>query len=226
MSNFQQPIYLPDLNALQWVQGSPSEFTHRKRLMVLIQPNCPGCLKHAVPVLNDLYQSKQNFDMYCVSTAFEDFQYNTVENIAGLIRDGLLVGDSKIAFGDDDIAPIRSIPLLPVAHDVVIPKEDATKELLDLALEATKQSAREQLLSSSTKQLSSPNHSIHPGVLEKHLSQLGYDVLPERIAQIFWTVRASGTPMWVVHNSDNNEVLGRRFGVQTKESIVSWIEEL
>lgn len=198
------------LDSLHWLQGSPSDLTHNLRLMLLIQPNCPGCHVHAMPVANALFAKTntrtKDFDVYCVSTAFEDFQYNNVES-AQLLLCGKLVGNARDILGE--YADI--VPTMPFAHDILTPQSEASTELLDLALESTKHNAREQL------------KGVMPSdILEARLSMATYEVLPPTIATIFWTVRAQGTPAWVLHTS-NGVILDRTLGHMSEEEIVGWI---
>lgn len=201
---------LPDLKTLPWLQGSPSDLTHNLQLMLLIQPNCPGCHAHAIPVANALHSQKQKkFDIYCVSTAFEDFELNNMDSAALMLK-GSLVGDAQCRLGDYT----DSIPEMPLAHDFLIRQIDASTALLDLALESTKCNAREQL-----------KGVIPTDILESRLSKATYDMLPPKIATIFWTVRAQGTPTWVLHKS-NGEILGKAFGHKSEEDIECWIARL
>lgn len=132
MSNFQPAMILPKLSKLTWLQGSASELTHDVHLLLLIQPNCPGCHMHALPLANSLMQSKRDFDVYCVSTAFEGFEFNTIEAAQQLLN-GKHVGVSKERLGET----ARHVPGMPFAHDVVVATSSAPTELKDLALNAT-----------------------------------------------------------------------------------------
>lgn len=209
MSNFSRPLEAPPLEELQWLQGSPSEdFTHDIQLMLLIQPNCPGCHMHALPAANELMMSKQEFDIYCVSTVFEDFEFNTLEN-ARLLLQGDLVGVAKQQLGPKT----KNIPTMPVAYDDVIDREDLTEGLLALSLESSKQNTREQM-----------EGKVHPGRLEKMLHQATTEMLlPEKVARVFWSVRAFGTPMWVIHRR-SGEVIDRKFGQRSAKELLSWIK--
>jgi len=165
---------------------------------------------HAIPLANELMKSKRDFDIYCVSTAFEDFEYNTEEAARLLLFSGKHVGVAKAQLGE--IA--KHVPTMPFAYDVVVPTEIATKELKDMALEASKNSARKQMEGERS-----------PGLLEQHLSKAGYEVIPLYIAEYFWTVNAMGTPTWVLHKS-NGEILDRRFGQVTEIELLGWIENI
>lgn len=208
MSNFSRPLQVPQLDQLEWLQGSPSDdLTHEVQLLLLIQSNCPGCHTHALPVANELAAAKQEFDVYCVSTAFEDFEYNTIQNARALLQ-GDLVGEAKKQLGPKT----KHIPQMPFAYDEVINKEDLPADMLEIAIEASKQNTREQM-----------EGQVHPGVLEKMLHQANKDMLlPEKVALVFWIVRALGTPFWVIHKR-SGEVIDRKFGQQSATELVEWV---
>jgi hypothetical protein len=210
MSNFSDALLVPPLDTLEWLQGSPSQdITHDVQLLLLIQPNCPGCHVHALPVANELASSKQNFDIYCVSTAFEDFEFNTLESAKLLLHHGRLVGVAKEQLGNIT----EHMPLMPMAYDDVMDKSALSPEMLQVALQAAKQNTREQMTG-----------KIQPGVLEKMLDQAHPDVLlPEKVARVFWSVRALGTPMWILHRR-SGEVIDRKFGQHSSKELLEWIQ--
>jgi hypothetical protein len=209
MSNFEEAKILPDLSKLTWLQGSAADLTHDIQVMLMIQPNCPGCHMHAIPLANKLMQSKHDFDVYCISTAFEDFEFNTEEMARLLILHGKHVGAAKAQLGET----VKHVPSMPFAHDIVVATNVASKELKDFALEASKNNARKQM----------EGGSIPSGVLEMQLSNVGYEVLPAYISEYFWTVNAMGTPTWVVHKA-NGEILGQKFGQLSEVELLGWIE--
>lgn len=107
-------MLLPSLESLLWLQGSPADLSNDIRLGLLIQPNCPGCHMHAVPLANELYALQgRNFDIYCISTAFEDFEYNTIESAEALVKTGRLVGISKRRL-ENLLQVYRTCPLLTI----------------------------------------------------------------------------------------------------------------
>ena len=209
MSNFSRPLQVPPLDKLEWLQGSPSEdLTHDVQLLLLIQPNCPGCHVHAMPTANELSSTKQNFDIYCISTAFEDFEFNTIQNTRLLLQ-GELVGAAKQQLGPTT----RHVPTMPVAYDVVTDKSDLPIDFLEAAIEAAKQNTREQM-----------EGKLHPGVLEKMLHQTDKDLLlPPKVARVFWSVRGLGTPFWVLHRR-SGDVIDRKVGPRTADELLAWIQ--
>ena len=68
-------------------------------LMLVFQVNCPGCFIHALPAANKIaenYQAK-GLKVLGLSTAFEDFEHNTLDNTKRLLQDGTIVGETKKA---------------------------------------------------------------------------------------------------------------------------------
>ena len=214
MSNFSRPWHVPPLEELEWLQGSSSDLSHDTLLLLLIQTNCPGCHIHAIPTANQLAATKQEgFDLYCVSTAFEDFDYNTKDNTKLLLERGTLVGVAKEQLGPT----AQEIPTgMPVAYDMVADTSELSPEELERARNASKDIAREQMTGQGV---------VHPGVLEKMLYKVDPNLLlPDKVARVFWAVRALGTPMWVIHRRSSGEVLDRKFGQHSPEELLAWIQ--
>jgi hypothetical protein len=66
-------------------------------LMLVFQVNCPECFAHALPVLLRLYEEYKGTELKILglSTAFEDFEYNTLGNTIRLLDKGQVVGKTK-----------------------------------------------------------------------------------------------------------------------------------
>lgn len=195
---------IPSLESLTWLQGRPEE--QELQLGCLIQVNCPGCHQHALPVANLLFDTPgRNYGVYIVSTAFEDFDVNTLENTRELLR-GRLVGIPQARFGF--VAP--SVPGPPLAYDAVVPKQGANASLIQTALEATRQSVRDNVPAGANL-----------AMLEAHLACLDASVLPDQLATLFWSVQACGTPFWYLHRG--SRVLDTTFGEMDVEGLQQWI---
>lgn len=227
------PMRLPSLSKLTWLQGSPADVRqHGLKCMLLFQANCPGCHTHAIPTANRLWvqQSKtttttrqNNFDLYAVSTAFEDFALNTADATRLLLRrDGRHVGEAKARLG----ARVRDRPQMPVAYDVVVAKDEAASSdgLVRLALEATKYTAYDQIRMQQEQQHGRQDVGLMD-MLERTIEERGKDLLPEYVAECFYAVRAMGTPTWVLHDVHGN-VLDTKFGQQTEQSLLAWMEQV
>jgi hypothetical protein len=126
--------------------------------------------------------------IYCVSTAFEDFELNTVESTRGLLE-GKTVGATRWQIGpvmDPNTIPPAS---LPVAYDNVTAKDETDASVLELALAATRSTVQHQL-----------QHTVSPNSDEMYqiLSRVRVGMLPQAIAHYFYACYAQGTPTWVL----------------------------
>ncbi len=66
--------------------------------MIVFQVNCPGCIASALPLIQNLYESN-SYDIGIVglSTAFQYYNYNNIENTRLLLNEGHLV-DHSLSF--------------------------------------------------------------------------------------------------------------------------------
>jgi len=198
---------------LQWLSGNHQDLCSEYQLVLLIQPNCAGSVMHSIPVANKIAQSTNDFDTYCVSTAFEDFEFNNIDSARALL-DGTLYGKAAQKLGNK-ITSTSCIPQMPFAHDYIVRRDEADKDFKQWALNAMLQSAREQL-----RLLGYSEDKV-----DKKLEPIGYSALPEILAELFWSVKAKGSPTWVVHKS-NGEVMDVRFGYMNEKEIRDWIGRL
>ena len=88
----------PDIQVAQWVQGNPVNFSTLRGQVVLVevfQVNCPGCFVHALPEALHLHRRYHDVGLEVIglATAFEDFDKNTLENLALLVDKGELIGE-------------------------------------------------------------------------------------------------------------------------------------
>jgi hypothetical protein len=211
-STLDLPRLTPAFRAhrLQWLSGSNKDLTNDYQLLLLIQPNCPGCLVKSVPTANAIASSTNDFDTYCVSTAFEDFEFNNIDSARALLA-GNLVGTSAMRLG----RTTSYIPQMPFAHDYMVDRDEADENFKDWALCAMLESAREQL---RTIAVSEEN-------IERKLQGVSYNALPQKLAELFWTVKAEGSPTWIVHKN-NGEVLDVRFGYMDEKEVRQWVGRL
>lgn len=66
-------------------------------LLLVFQVNCASCFSSAFPLMNRLEEQfrSSGLKLLALSTAFEDFDLNTLENTERLIKKGELVGETK-----------------------------------------------------------------------------------------------------------------------------------
>ena len=99
-------------------------------LMLLFQVNCPGCFAYALPVairLHDEYRPK-GLNVLGLSTAFENFDLNTVGNTLRLLENGHIVGETKKVL---ERAGYKEFPLkipFDVAFDLLTPNDPSHLE--------------------------------------------------------------------------------------------------
>jgi hypothetical protein len=71
-------------------------------LLFIFQVNCPGCFLYGFPQMERLQQQykSQELTVLGLSTAFEDFEFNTATNVELLLSEQKTIGATKKAIGD------------------------------------------------------------------------------------------------------------------------------
>jgi len=71
-------------------------------LLFVFQVNCPGCFVYGFPLVNKLYGKyrQSGLNVLGLSTAFEDFDYNSAANTELLLTERKLVGATRRALGE------------------------------------------------------------------------------------------------------------------------------
>lgn len=66
-------------------------------LLLVFQVNCPGCFAYALPLAIRLHEEfrPRGLNTLALSTAFEDFDLNTVGNTLRLLENGHVVGETR-----------------------------------------------------------------------------------------------------------------------------------
>ncbi len=99
-------------------------------MILVFQVNCPGCFAYALPLairLHEEYRAK-GLNVLALSTAFEDFDLNTVGNTLRLLESGHIVGETRKVL---EKAGYTSFPLkipFDVAFDLIAPNDPAYLE--------------------------------------------------------------------------------------------------
>ncbi len=123
----------PNLGVSKWVQGLPTNIDKEKDNVILIevfQVNCPGCFLHAIPQAIDIYNKyrKDGVTVLGISTAFEDFDKNTIDNLELLLTKGETVGETLRALGQyGQLVDGKKLPYkipFPVGMDLLKKDED------------------------------------------------------------------------------------------------------
>ena len=92
-----------DLSYNKEIQG---EFKINKLNLVLVfQVNCPGCFTYALPLYNKIYNAykTKGVSFLALSTAFEDYDKNTLVNTENLVNQGTLIGETKTYMNNQGI---------------------------------------------------------------------------------------------------------------------------
>jgi hypothetical protein len=94
-------------------------------LLMAFQVNCPGCFIHGFPLMETLrLKFADKISFFALSTAFEDFDLNTLENTRSFVEKGILVGETKKAFDEHHLNWRGQAIPFPVLFDSVIEKEE------------------------------------------------------------------------------------------------------
>ena len=133
-----------ELDIAEWVQGGPSNISHTKGKNIAItvfQVNCPGCFIAGLPEFIKSYNKykKEPIIFWGLATAFEDFQWNNLENLKKLINQGEVVGDTLYSLSNQGLLDGNCLSYkipFPVAWDKItqadpLKVEDYTKIMID-----------------------------------------------------------------------------------------------
>lgn len=98
-------------------------------LLLTFQVNCPGCFIYAFPVMNTLYTKfKDELGFLGISTAFEDFDKNTLENTKMLLKHGELIGETKKSLATHGINKLPYELNFPIVMDKIIHQHEISEE--------------------------------------------------------------------------------------------------
>ncbi len=134
MSAVDQPA--PNLDISEWVQGPPSNINNETGKVIFIevfQVNCPGCFIGGLPEAIQVYEqfSNDNLVTWGLATAFEDYQFNNLENLKKLIATGEVVGETLRYLLDRGMLKGSSLEYkipFPVAWDQLVKRPGIINE--------------------------------------------------------------------------------------------------
>ena len=183
------------------------EFRPKKlNLLLTFQVNCPGCFMYALPMFNQLHTKfSDQLGFIALSTAFEDYELNTLQNTELLVSEGLLVGETKKAFGQRGETQLPYPLQFPIGMDKKLPQGEKTELVENIC----------QL---------NPNFPIwteyDQDVLRKRV--LDYLDQQDEISLTFTANQFRGTPSIALFN-EQNELLASWFGHVPLEGIIEKI---
>lgn len=188
---------------LHYSEVLQGDFTLAPRnLLVVFQVNCPGCFVYALPFATEVHEQLERSGeldsrakVLALSTAFENFDRNTLENTQALVESGELTGETRAAFARQNFQHYPYALDFPVAFDrVQVPAEMSARDFAELA-------------------------ATQPGFASLGDSEQArfVDRIRERCLRhpaLAWTFISNalpGTPTWLVLN-DAREILYSAFG--------------
>jgi len=93
-----------------------------KKLNILFtfQVNCPGCFAYGIPFMNGLYDEfGSNIGILGLSTAFESFDLNTLQNTKQFVNNNTLIGHTKEVFEKEGYLEYPNPIKFPVSFDSI-----------------------------------------------------------------------------------------------------------
>jgi len=194
-----------DLHLGSQLQG---KFELKKlNLLFVFQVNCPGCFLYGIPVINKLYNERNSeMSFLGMSTAFEDFEFNTEANTKLLLETGQLIGETKRALMEHELDKYEDSIDFPIAMDKY------AEESFDY-----EKTAREM---SSLNEDYEGMKNDEKNKFKKNV--LGYLKNLDHVSLTFTLNQLRGTPSVVIFN-DQYEILDQWFGHKYYEEITAII---
>lgn len=178
-------------------------------LMLAFQVNCPGCFLHAIPQMNSLFEKYQHqVSFFGLSTAFEDFEWNTVEHTRLLTEKGTLVGETKRVMEANGNSTYQHPLKFPVMFDSIVSKH----ELLE---DASLDRAAHKLVLMDTY-LAQDIHTAKEPIREYFSSF-------QKVGHTFIYNWLRGTPSFILFDK-NLEILAKWFGEMPLHQVEELIE--
>lgn len=193
----------------QFLQGN---FQLQKlNVLLVFQVNCPGCFLYAMPVFNELYQkfSDASVSFLGLSTAFEDFNKNTLENTTELLHSGTLIGETQKAFAANNLERLPFKIGFPIAMDSANASSENMEEMIEDICAIN------------------PNYKIWPSFDKEAMRKnvRSYLEMQEKISLTFTLNQLRGTPTFLIFDS-NYTILSEWFGHVHYEVVAEKLKEL
>lgn len=180
----------------------------RLNLLLVFQVNCPGCFTYALPMFNKLYNefTKKDVSFLGVSTAFEDFDKNTLKNTIDLIENGTLIGETKKALYNYGYDKLPYNLNFPIAMDSV--SKDSSIDIENIV----------KIILTYYKHDSETSRKLLESRIKNYLNSL------DKISLTFTLNQLKGTPSFILFNADY-KILNNWFGHVSYEEIQNKIKE-
>jgi len=183
----------------------------KKNILFVFQVNCPGCFIHGFPVLNNLYQKFcAEVGFLGLSTAFEDFNHNTIDNTKLLLQAGEMIGETKKYFAQQGINNYAEVPNFPIAFD-----EMSTFDSLDI----------DYIISNIKANYTNENQWDANSISTIKRRFTAYYRTFESIPLTFTYNQLRGTPSYIIYD-DNYTILFHHFGHIHPSILESQLENL
>ncbi len=187
------------------------EFELKKlNLLLVFQVNCPGCFSYALPFYNKLYNEfNSEISFLALSTVFEDFDKNTLENTKELIERGTLVGETKKFMKDQGFDKLPYSLDFPIAMDKI--SIDSPEDI-------------EKVING----FSETNFNFHQLSKAERINVrnriVDYIKSLDKVALTFTLNQLRGTPSFVLFNSEY-EILNDWFGHVSYDEIANELKQ-
>lgn len=171
---------------------------NKLNVLFTFQVNCPGCFMYGFPMMQQLNAefAQAEVAFLGLSTAFEDFEFNTPENTLALITDKKVVGETAKMLASQSLSRYE-VPIdFPIATDSRVKAEELEgNELIDKICRTN------------------PNFPYWAEFDKTLLRQKVRDYLhrQSKISFTFTVNQFRGTPTFVIFN-DKMEILKEWFG--------------
>lgn len=189
---------------LQFDKVLQGEFSpSRLNFLFVFQVNCPGCFLYGIPIFNQLFQNfGKEISFLGLSTAFEDFEFNTEENTQLLLTQKELVGETKKALKQYGYEKYPNAIDFPVAMDQIANEGFSIKEAVEFICHLN------------------PNFQVWAKYDQMELRQKVKSYLEslDKISITFTLNQLRGIPSFILFN-ENYEILKHWFGHKQPEEM-------
>ncbi len=182
-------------------------------ILLVFQVNCPGCFIYSFPFANYLHQqfSRKGLKVTALSTAFEDYEFNTPENTRLLLEKKEFVGETKKILNKSGYPNLPYPIEFPVAFDDLHAMKDI--ELTDAVIEKMCETLPDYAQCNFTEK------KLIRGQVKEYLSNKKFS------ATTFDSNNLRGTPSWILFDQEYN-ILGQWFGHEAHGEIEEQINQV